>query len=108
MNFHQHWSLLRSPFSAVTTQDAFFSGNPQREAIARMDYMIQSGSRSALMLSHRGCGVTTLLKRLAGTSGFGGSAIQPVMTAGGVSSIHSPTDWPRRLKRRSVLRGAAK
>lgn len=86
MNFHQHWSLLRSPFSAVTTQDAFFSGNPQREAIARMDYMIQSGSRSALMLSHRGCGVTTLLRRLAGTSGFGGSAIQPVMTAGGVSS----------------------
>jgi type II secretory pathway predicted ATPase ExeA len=86
MNFHQHWSLLRSPFSAITTQDAFFSGNPQREAIARLDYMIQSSSRSAVMLSHRGCGATTLLKRLASTSGFGGSAIQPVMTTGGVGS----------------------
>lgn len=86
MNFHQHWSLLRSPFSALSSQDAFFSGDPQREAIARLDYMIQSGSRSAVMLSHRGCGATTLLRRIAGTSGFGGSAIQPVMTAGGVGS----------------------
>lgn len=86
MNFHQHWSLHRSPFSAVTTADAFFSGNPQREAIARMDYMVRSASRSAVMLSHRGCGASTLLKRLASTSGFGSAAVQPVMTCGGVSS----------------------
>ncbi|MGV3485630.1 MAG: hypothetical protein ACO1RT_14535 [Planctomycetaceae bacterium] len=86
MNFHQHWSLLRSPFAAVATQDAFYSGTPQREAIARLDYMVRSASRSAVMLSHRGCGATTLLRRLAGTSGFGGAAVQPVMTSGGVSS----------------------
>jgi type II secretory pathway predicted ATPase ExeA len=86
MNFHQHWSLLRSPFAAVTAQDAFYSGNPQREAIARLDYMVRSASRSAVMLSHRGCGATTLLKRLASTSGFGGAAVQAVMTSGGVSS----------------------
>jgi len=86
MNFHQHWSLQRSPFSAVASADAFFSGHPQREAIARLDYMVRSASRSAIMLSHRGCGATTLLKRLSGTSGFGSAAVQPVMTCGGVTT----------------------
>ena len=86
MNFHQHWSLHRSPFAPVTTQDAFYSGHPQREAIARLDYMLRSASRSAIMLSHRGCGATTLLKQLAGPSGFGGAAVEPVMTSGGVKS----------------------
>ncbi len=86
MDFHQHWSLHRSPFAAVATPDAFYSGNPQREAIARLDYMVRSASRSAVMLSHRGCGATTLLKQLAGTSGVGGAAVQAVMTSGGVNS----------------------
>jgi len=86
MNFLQHWSLLRSPFAPVTTYDAFFSGNPQREATARVDYMIRSASRSAIMLSHRGCGVTTMLRRLTTTSGMGGTAVQAVMTAGGVNT----------------------
>jgi len=86
MNFLQHWSLSRSPFAAVTSYDAFFSGNPQREATARLDYMIRSACRSAIMLSHRGCGVTTMLRRFTTTSGVGGTAVQPVMTTGGVTS----------------------
>lgn len=86
MNFHQHWSLERSPFAPVATHDAFFSGKPQREAIARLDYLVHSASRSAIMLSHRGCGATTLLKRISTSSGFGSAAVQAVMTSGGVGS----------------------
>ncbi len=78
--------MNRSPFAAVTTSDAFYAGNPQREAIARVDYLVRSASRSAVMLSHRGCGVSTLMRRLATTSGFGGVAVEPVMTSGGVGS----------------------
>jgi len=86
MNFLQYWSLIRSPFASVTTHDAFYGGHPQREATARLDYMIRSASRSAILLAHRGCGVTTMLRRMCTTSGIGGVAVQPVMTTGGVKS----------------------
>jgi len=86
MNYLQHWSLTRSPFVPVTTHDSFYAGMPQREAMARLDYMIRSANRSAIMLSHRGCGVTTMLKRLATTSGLSGVAVQSVMTSGGVTT----------------------
>jgi type II secretory pathway predicted ATPase ExeA len=86
MNFLQHWSLNHSPFGPVASGDAFYAGLPQREAIARLDYLIRSETRSAVMLSERGCGATTLLSRVAGTSGLGNAAVDAVMTCGGVSS----------------------
>lgn len=85
MNFLKHWSLSHSPFGPVTSPDAFYAGLSQREAIARLDYLIRSETRSAVMLSGRGCGTTTLLKRVAGTSGLGNAAVDAVMTSGGVN-----------------------
>jgi hypothetical protein len=86
MHFLQHWSLQRNPFGVVTTSDAFFAGLPQREAIARLEYLVRSETRSALMLSERGSGSTTLLKRVSGTSGLGNNAVDAVLTTGGVGS----------------------
>jgi len=86
MNFLQHWSLQRNPFGPVTHSDAFFAGLPQREAIARLEYLIRSETRSALMLCERGCGATTLLKRVSTTSGLGNNAVDAIMTTGGVAS----------------------
>lgn len=86
MNFLQHWSLQRNPFGPVTSADAFFAGLPQREAIARLEYLVRSETRSALMMSERGCGATTLLKRVSGTSGLGNNAVDAVLTTGGVES----------------------
>jgi|GEM_PF-1039216 len=86
MNFLQHWSLQRNPFGPVSNSDAFFAGLPQREAIARLEYLIRSETRSALMMSDRGCGATSLLKRVSGTSGLGNNAVDAVMTAGGVAT----------------------
>jgi len=87
MNFLQHWSLQRNPFGPVTSTDAFFAGLPQREAVARLEYLIRSETRSAVMLCDRGSGATTLLKRVSGTSGLGNNAVDAVMTTGGVASI---------------------
>ncbi|HBJ34894.1 MAG TPA: hypothetical protein DDZ51_09055, partial [Planctomycetaceae bacterium] len=86
MNFLQHWSLQRNPFGPVANSDAFFAGLPQREAIARLEYLIRSETRSALMMCDRGCGATTLLKRVSGTSGLGNNAVDAVLTSGGVTS----------------------
>ncbi len=86
MNYQHHFSLTRSPFGPVTTSDAFYSATPQRESLARIDYLVRSASRSAVLLSHRGCGASTLMRRIAATSGFSGIAVQPVLTSGGVNS----------------------
>lgn len=86
MNFLQHWSLQRTPFGPVTSTESFYAGLSQREAIARLEYLIRSESRSAVMFSERGCGATTLLNRVSGTAGLGNAAIDAVMTAGGVDS----------------------
>ncbi len=87
MNFLHHWSLQRNPFGSVTTTDAFFAGLPQREAIARLEYLIRSETRNAILISERGCGATTLLKRVSGSSGLGNNAVDAVLTTGGVPSV---------------------
>lgn len=87
MNFLDHWSLQRNPFGPVSTTDGFFAGRPQREAIARLEYLIRSETRSAILTSERGCGATTLLKRVSGSSGLGNNAVDAVLTTGGVPSV---------------------
>ncbi len=86
MHFLKHWSLQHVPFAPVTSPEFFYAGRCQREAIARMDYMVRSETRSALLLSERGCGATTLLRRVAGSSGLGNAAVDAVLTCGGVDS----------------------
>ena len=86
MNFLTHWSLQRAPFGPLATADAFFAGAPQREAIARLEYLIRSESRAALLLAERGCGTTTLLKRVSGTSGLGNAAVDAFVTCGPAKS----------------------
>lgn len=83
MHLLKHWSLQHVPFGPVASPEFFFAGHSQREAIARMDYMVRSEKRSALLLSERGCGATTLLRRVAGSSGLGNAAVDAVLTWGG-------------------------
>lgn len=80
MPFYEKWSLKRAPFSRFSAADAFFSGCSQREALARLHYMVESGQSCALLISSWGCGATTLLRHVAGSSGFGDTAVDVVMT----------------------------
>ncbi|MEX0824846.1 MAG: hypothetical protein WD119_01700 [Pirellulaceae bacterium] len=80
MPFFENWSLKRSPFARFSTADSFFSGGSQREALARLHYMVESGQGCALLISPWGCGATTLLRHVAGSSGFGDTAVDVVMT----------------------------
>lgn len=87
MNFLHHWSLEQNPFAPVASPEGFYAGRGHREAIARMEALTRLSTSSAVLFSERGCGVTTLLRRVAGTSGLGNAAIDAVMTSGGVQSI---------------------
>jgi len=87
MHFLKHWSLQHVPFGPVASPEFFYAGRSQREAIARIDYLVRSETRSALLLSERGCGATTLLRRVAGSSGLGNAAVDAVLTCGGVETL---------------------
>lgn len=80
MSYHEYWSLRRAPFSSPDCVDAFFAGRPQREAIARLEYLIGSGQGSGLLISPTGCGRSTLLRRAATSSGFGDCAVDVALT----------------------------
>ena len=74
-------STWRSPVVAPT-EPHFFAAGPQREAIARLDTLIAGGMPAGILLSPSGCGMTTLLRHVAGSSGFGACAIEPMITRG--------------------------
>ncbi len=40
-----HWSLTRLPYGPPRRAGEFFAGSPQREALARLEYLIEFGDR---------------------------------------------------------------
>lgn len=60
----------------------FFSAGPQREAITRLHTLIAGGMPGGILLSPAGCGMSTLLRHVAGSSGFGDCAVEPLITRG--------------------------
>lgn len=77
---HAYWSLQKLPFGRPETADEFFAGRPQREALARLDYLITGGRSSGLLIAPAGAGRTTLLNRVAVSAGFGDCAVDMVRT----------------------------
>ncbi|MEM9645572.1 MAG: hypothetical protein AAF989_11325, partial [Planctomycetota bacterium] len=64
----------------------FFAGTPQREAIARLHYLVAGGLDAGVMISETGCGLTTLLQHVSQSTGFGDTAIQTILTRGKVQT----------------------
>lgn len=80
MTYQRYWSLAKLPFGRPETADDFFSGRPQRESLARFDYLIRSGNPSGILLATDGAGTTTLLRRVALSVGFGECATDILYT----------------------------
>ncbi len=78
MSYQKYWSLQKLPFGRPETADEFFPGRPQREAIARLEYLIRGGHSTGLILSPGRAGQSTLLRRIAESSGFGDCAVDIV------------------------------
>jgi type II secretory pathway predicted ATPase ExeA len=81
MSYQKYWSLNKLPFGRPTAADDFYSGRPQREALARLDYLIRGGHSHGLVIAPHGVGQTILLRRAAASAGFGDCAIDTVYTA---------------------------
>ncbi|WP_164104051.1 hypothetical protein [Candidatus Laterigemmans baculatus] len=80
MSHYAYWSLHRMPFGRPELADDFFAGRPQREALARLDYLISGGRSSGLLIAPAGAGRTMLLHRIAVSAGFGDTAVDMVRT----------------------------
>lgn len=82
MSHYAYWSLQKLPFGRPELADEFFPGRPQREALARLNYLICGGRSSGLLIAPCGAGRTTLLNRIAVSAGFGDTAVDMVRTGG--------------------------
>ena len=80
MSYQKYWSLSKLPFGRPETADEFFAGRPQREALARIDYLIRSGHNHGLVISPPAVGRTCLMSRVAQSAGFGDCAVDMVYT----------------------------
>lgn len=80
MSHYAYWSLQKLPFGRPELADEFFAGRPQREALARLNYLICGGRSSGLLIAPSGAGRTTLLNRVAVSAGFGDCAVDMVRT----------------------------
>ncbi len=85
MDYLRYWSLLEKPFGRDAAK-RFFYGPPQREAIARLHYTVAGGMSCAILASPAGCGMTSLLRHIARSSGLGDCAVEMILTRGDAES----------------------
>ncbi len=85
MDYLGYWSLPQKPFAHDASR-RFFSGCPQREFIAGLNYLLIRDQRSAVLVSPAGCGTTSLLRRAARTCGIGDCAVEMLVTRGDQAS----------------------
>ncbi|QEG38532.1 hypothetical protein [Roseimaritima ulvae] len=83
MSYHSFWSLRSAPFGAGELGQQFFAAKPQREAFARLHYMVENGHSTGLLIGPLGCGRSALLKQIASSRGFGDTAVDVALTACG-------------------------
>lgn len=81
MDYLRYWSFVAPPFGRHAAR-RFFAAAPQREAIARLHTLVTGGLSSGVLLSPGGCGMTSLLRHVAASHGFGDCAVEMLMTRG--------------------------
>lgn len=84
-DYLDHWSLKYPPF--LGNPDFFFSGQPQRETLAALQYFAASSWKLAFLTAVSQSGVTHLLDHLVSMRGLGDCPIDVILTQG--SSDHS-------------------
>ncbi len=62
---HTHWGLDQPPFPSGTDPRLFFFFASQREALARLRFVVDNHRRLGLLLAETGLGKSLLLKMFA-------------------------------------------
>jgi hypothetical protein len=73
-----HWSLQRPAF--LSCPDFFFSGQPQRETLAALQYFAASDWKLAILTAASRSGVSHLLDHLVSMRGFGSCPVDVILT----------------------------
>lgn len=81
MGYLGYWGLFDKPF-ARSAGEYFFSGSPQREAIAGLSYFVASRFGVAFLVAPPRCGASSLMQRVCQMHGLGDCAAEVVMTWG--------------------------
>jgi len=63
--YQTHWGLDRPPFPSGSDPRLFYKGVSQREALARLRFVVENRRRLGLLLSETGLGKSQLLKAFA-------------------------------------------
>ncbi len=63
--YNTHWGLEQPPFPSGTDPRLFYEGASQREALARLRFVVENRRRLGLLLSDAGLGKSLLLKVFA-------------------------------------------
>jgi len=77
-DYLHHWSLQRPPF--LGCPDFFFSGQPQRETLAALQYFAASTWKLAFLTATSRTGVSHLLEHMVSMRGLGSSPVDVILT----------------------------
>ncbi len=98
-----YWRLNAAPFDGALEPATFYSGGPQEEALARLEWLVDERQRFALVVGAEGCGKSHLaamaVRRLGGR---GGEAV--LLSLAGLSA----GDWIEMLLERLPLDSASR
>lgn len=87
MDYLGYWSLKRKPFTGSGPGFRFFAGQPQREAIAGLHYLVSSQSQIALLVAAPRCGMTRLMQHVRTMRGLGDHATEVIYTSHVANSV---------------------
>jgi general secretion pathway protein A len=79
--YQAYWGLNRSPFSTDAVRQALADSPVHAEALARLDFLLEGGSRFGLLFGPAGSGKSLVLLEFARKAARGGAAVALVSTA---------------------------
>ncbi len=63
--YEQYWGLTQTPFQQPAEDEGFYCGEPQGEALARLEFVVNNSQRLATLLGASGSGKSLILERAA-------------------------------------------
>ncbi len=80
--YQSHWGLEKSPFPSGVDPRLFYEGTPQREALARLRFLLSNRRRLGVVLGAPGLGKTSLLEVFGTQSTRAGHTVAQIEVLG--------------------------
>lgn len=77
-----HWQLTASPFRSVLSADSYYPSASHDEAVARLEYLVETRRRVGVLLGETGVGKSLMLRVAAGRLARRGCALAAVDVVG--------------------------